>query len=246
MTAALTDPLKAEVALVRLSSIRPCPENDGVYGKQSLDDPNILSLIASIRAKGVLEPIQISADNVIISGHRRRFCAEHAGLRVVPVIRHEISYAKDRDAFLKLLVEMNEQRVKTAATVLREAAMKVDPAQARAEMRQEQKDKEEERLYGSQVADHLIDWKDMSAKEDHQGQDAAPQSRVGGHQRQSGVLAAVGSPDTLSTAGTGRAAQARLEARQPVCERREELQRPDGPVGPRQDRGAHPVGGYRR
>ena len=164
MTAALTDPLKAEVRQVRLSSIRPCPENDGVYGKQSLDDPDILSLIESIRANGVLDPITISADNVIISGHRRRFCAERAGLRVVPVIRHDISYAKDREAFMKLLVEMNEQRVKTAATVLREAAMKVDPAQAVAEMRQEQKDKEEERLYGSQLSDHFLDLKDASAR----------------------------------------------------------------------------------
>ena len=57
-----------------------CPENDGVYEPQSLDDPDIIDLIESIRAKGVLEPIHISADDVIISGHRRRFCALQAGL----------------------------------------------------------------------------------------------------------------------------------------------------------------------
>ena len=79
-----------------------------------MDDPDIAELIKSIRANGLLEPIQISADNVIISGHRRRFCSFQAGLRVVPVIRHPVSYADDRDSFLKLLVEANTQRKKRA------------------------------------------------------------------------------------------------------------------------------------
>jgi ParB-like nuclease domain len=150
MTAALTDPPKTEVEQVRLSSLCPCPANDGVYGKQSLVDPDILSLIESIRKNGLREPIHIDADNVILSGHRRRFCAFHAGLRMVPVIRHDdISYAKDPEAFTRLLIEMNEQRKKTAATLLREAAMRIDPEEARAEMRQEQKDREDERRYGS-------------------------------------------------------------------------------------------------
>ena len=120
----------AGVELVQLSSIHPCPENDTLYGAQSMDDPDILALIESIRANGLLEPIMISVDNVIISGHRRRFCALHAGLLVGPVIRNTISYWDDREAFLRLLVDANEQRKKSAGMQLREVAMRIDPKEA--------------------------------------------------------------------------------------------------------------------
>jgi hypothetical protein len=76
-----------KVEHARLLRLCPCPENNGAYGKQSLDDPDIRSLIDSIRKNGLREPIHIDPDNVIISGHRRRFCALEAGLSTVPVIR---------------------------------------------------------------------------------------------------------------------------------------------------------------
>src|SRR5277367_2661557 len=47
----LRSPVKVE--LVPLSSLRPCPENDGLYGAQSIEDPDIVSLINSIRDIGV-------------------------------------------------------------------------------------------------------------------------------------------------------------------------------------------------
>ena len=79
-----------------------------------MDDPDILEPIKLIWENGLLEPIHISADNVVISGHRRRFCSIQAGLRMVPAIRNKISYADDREAFLKLLVEANTQCKKAA------------------------------------------------------------------------------------------------------------------------------------
>ena len=54
--------------------LRSTPNND-VYGGLSLSDPDIADLLASIRASGLLEPLRISQDNYLISGHRRRFCA---------------------------------------------------------------------------------------------------------------------------------------------------------------------------
>jgi ParB-like chromosome segregation protein Spo0J len=113
---------ESKVELVRLLDIRACPENDSIYAAPSMDDPDILELIESIRGRGLIEPIHISADNVIISGHRRTFCSFQAGLRIVPAIRNKISYKDDREAFLKLLVEANTQRKKTAGMLLREAA----------------------------------------------------------------------------------------------------------------------------
>lgn len=153
-----------KVEHARLSRIEPCPENNVVYTPQSLDDPDIVDLIKSIRANGLLEPIQISADNVIISGHRRAFCAFHAGLREVPVIRREISYSRDREVFLKLLVEANTQRKKTGAILRREAAMKIDPEQAHEDLMQEQMQKDHERRFGSDVSDQEVTAKNVKGR----------------------------------------------------------------------------------
>ena len=140
--------LRSKVGLGQLCGLRPCPENDELYGTQSLDDPDILSLIASIKEHGVTDPIRISTDNYIISGHRRRFCAIKAGLTEVPVIREPISYKENRDEVLRLLVEANEQRKKSAGMQLREAAMRINPGDAVQALRTEQKEKDAERLYG--------------------------------------------------------------------------------------------------
>jgi len=138
----------AKVVHVRLSAIRPCPENNDVYGGLSLSDPDVADLLASIRANGLLEPLRISADDYIVSGHRRRFCACLAGLETVPAIRDPISYANDREAFLRLLIEANSQRKKTPGMLLREAVMKIDPEQAVDELRQEQQSAADERRFG--------------------------------------------------------------------------------------------------
>jgi ParB-like nuclease domain len=134
---------RPEVEQVPLLSLRPCPENDGIYSAPSLDDPDILDLITSIRDNGILTPIHISVDNYIISGHRRRFCAIQAGLREVPVIRRAISYWKDQDAFRRLLIDANEQRKKSTGMLLREAAMRIDPKEAVQAMRTERKERDE-------------------------------------------------------------------------------------------------------
>jgi hypothetical protein len=146
--AAVEAGLKAKLGLVPVCDLRPCPENDEIYGAQSLDDPDILSLIASIKELGVTDPIRISTDNVIISGHRRRFCAIKAGRTEVPVIREAVSYKDNHPEFLNLLREANEQRKKSVGVLLREAAMKIDPAAAVQAMRTERKEKKEELLYG--------------------------------------------------------------------------------------------------
>ena len=101
---------------------------------------------------------------MVWSGHRRRFCSFQAGLRVVPVIRSKISYADDHEAFLKLLVEANTQRKKTAGMLLREAAMKVDPEQAYEELKQEQREKDRERRFDSNVSDQQVDSKNVEGR----------------------------------------------------------------------------------
>lgn len=59
-----------------VDAIRPAPENDSVYCAISADDPAIVELALSILDRGLQEPILVSQDGYIISGHRRYFAAQ--------------------------------------------------------------------------------------------------------------------------------------------------------------------------
>ena len=117
-----------EHALVPLRDIWPAPENDEIYRSISVDD--VRDLIADIRVHGMLEPLLVSSDGYLISGHRRRLAAHLAGLTKVPVKVHPVSREKSPKEFLRLLVEANTQRIKGADTLLAEAVIKVDPVAA--------------------------------------------------------------------------------------------------------------------
>ena len=54
--------------------LRPHPLNDEIYGDRADSD-----LVESIKTKGVLNPLLITATNFIISGHRRWAAASAAG-----------------------------------------------------------------------------------------------------------------------------------------------------------------------
>jgi hypothetical protein len=113
-----------------LNEIKPSPENDDIYGPISWDDPSIHELARDIKEHGLNEPILISQDGYIISGHRRRVAATLAGLKQVPVTVHPISRAKDPEGFMKLLVAMNSQRIKSTSTLLHETIVKIDSKKA--------------------------------------------------------------------------------------------------------------------
>jgi hypothetical protein len=142
-----------DIVVRPINSIRPAPENDVVYNAISRDDPGIRELARSIKARGVQEPLTISSDGFIISGHRRRIAAQMAGLTRVPVRIHTISRATNHDEFLKLLVEMNSQRVKTTADVLHETIIKTDPGVAFASIVAGRERKERERRNGNNLSE---------------------------------------------------------------------------------------------
>ncbi|MGA2584920.1 MAG: ParB N-terminal domain-containing protein [Tepidisphaeraceae bacterium] len=125
---------RAEITLP-LSEVRPSSENDLLYQRINPDDPAFAELVASIAASGILEPLTITADNWIISGHRRHAAATAAGLAVIPCRRLPIRRADDPDGFLKLLAEHNLQRVKTRDERAREALVSVDKAEAYAHLK---------------------------------------------------------------------------------------------------------------
>jgi hypothetical protein len=133
---------------VGVLEIRPSPENDDVYGALSANDPEIWQLTQSIQEHGVQEPLLISTDRYIISGHRRRFCAIRAGLLHVPVLVHPISRDEDPEGFKRLLVEMNSQRIKSTPVLIRESLIKIDPKAAHQQIVNDRKDKDDARMLG--------------------------------------------------------------------------------------------------
>lgn len=138
-----------QVQMLTVASIKPAPENDQLYKAIAWDDPEILELARSIKERGIQEPILISRDGYIISGHRRRIAALLAKLVEVPVRVHPVSRAENPKAFLKLLVEMNSQRIKSANEMLHESLIKVDPKRAYEQIVNDRKEKAAEQSCNS-------------------------------------------------------------------------------------------------
>jgi hypothetical protein len=152
MTAAMKSILAGEKpaenlkpGLVPVSEITPAPENDNIYGALSPNDPEVWQLAKSIQEHGIREPLLISTDGYIISGHRRRYAAMLAKLGQVPVLVHPVSRSENPDEFKRLLVEMNTQRIKSAQVQLRETLVKIDPEAAHQQIINDRKQKDLDR-----------------------------------------------------------------------------------------------------
>lgn len=112
---------------IDLCDIYPSPENDNLYKPVDPNDPAIIELTNSIRERGILEPLAVTDDMYIVSGHRRFAAANLAGLDTVPCKVLPIRRRDDIDAFIRLLREHNIQRVKSFDEVLREQVVAADP-----------------------------------------------------------------------------------------------------------------------
>ena len=126
----------AKTRLVRLSpwDLIPSPENDDLYRPIELDDPEIEKLAESIREHGVLEPLVVTKDNYVISGHRRLAASKLAEVEAVPCRVENFRRDDDPDRFLRLLREHNRQRIKDPAEQIREAVIDVNPDDAHEEL----------------------------------------------------------------------------------------------------------------
>lgn len=120
----------SKVSHVRLSEIKPSPENDQLYRPIDLDDPGIVELADSIILYGVREPIVVTQDGWILSGHRRYAASQRLGLDEVPVRVVPIRREDDTDRFVVLLREHNRQRQKSFDEMMREELLTVDPDEA--------------------------------------------------------------------------------------------------------------------
>lgn len=118
---ATPDPYR--VTLVSADSIFPSPENDDLYGEIEHDE-QMEALIDSIRRRGLEEPILVTEDGFILSGHRRYYAMQYLEEEVIPVRVKCGVFREGNDAYHSLLAEYNPQRIKRASSLLKEALLR--------------------------------------------------------------------------------------------------------------------------
>ena len=64
--------------LTDISLLKPHPINDKIYSNQSCED-----LEASISLNGLLEPLVITKENTVISGHRRLMACKNLNMKKI-------------------------------------------------------------------------------------------------------------------------------------------------------------------
>lgn len=128
MSQMLTDAVDASSLSVLIGSIKPSPENDEIYGAVDPKNPDLIDLANDIIRNGIREPLQVSSDGFIVSGHRRYAAAKLAKRKRIPVIYLAIDRA-DHNAheWKKILRGYNHQHVKSKSVRMREMALDIDP-----------------------------------------------------------------------------------------------------------------------
>lgn len=87
---------------INIDELKPHPRNNEFFDDMTGEKWN--EFLESIRTSGVIEPIVITTDMVIVSGHQRVRACKELG---IPNIMCEIKTYKDEDSIIKDLLETN-------------------------------------------------------------------------------------------------------------------------------------------
>jgi len=112
-----------EVENVRVETIRPSEKNSHFYNPARED--RVIELAKLLRRHGQLEPIVVSNDNVIVSGHTRYKAKLHLNGKLIKIRRADVW--EDEPEFVKLLLAFNSTRDKTKQEKMREVTANIDP-----------------------------------------------------------------------------------------------------------------------
>ena len=124
---------KQDISYFPLNSLQQAPENGLLYDRFTPhDDQDDARLYWSIQREGIREPLHISKDGYILSGHRRYAAACWLGLTVVPcIVAGDVVFNElTADERVGLLADYNKQRDKSNAECLREAMQEISPDEA--------------------------------------------------------------------------------------------------------------------
>ena len=87
---------------INIDELKPHPRNNEFFDDMTGEKWN--EFLESIRTSGVIEPIVVTTDMVIVSGHQRVRACKELG---IPEIMCEIKTYKDEDSIIKDLLETN-------------------------------------------------------------------------------------------------------------------------------------------
>jgi hypothetical protein len=119
-----------------LDEIKTSYKNSYLYHPCGIDNQDDQALVESIRESGIQEPLVITSDGYLVSGHRRRWAAKYLGLKTVPVrVIEERFETLAQEEQLRLLRRFNHQREKTHSEKLREISLDLDPKVTHAKLR---------------------------------------------------------------------------------------------------------------
>ena len=79
-----------------IASLRPNPLNP----RDELHGAGLEELAESIRAQGVLQPLLVTPDGVVVAGHRRLAATRQAGLSEVPVVVRDLDPVQQQEIML--------------------------------------------------------------------------------------------------------------------------------------------------
>lgn len=117
-----------QVKFVNIRDVKPSPENDQIYNGVNQERDDFKELVKSIRQDGIKEPLHVTLDGFILSGHRRFAAATRVGLSEIPVIQQPVERSTMRVSdYRKLLADYNTQRVKTGGERVREQMARSKP-----------------------------------------------------------------------------------------------------------------------
>ena len=129
---------KQDLSHFPINQIKQAPENESIYDNFAVANADDRQLIESINDHGIQEPLVITADWVLLSGHRRLASCLYLGLSTVPVrILDEVIFADlDKQQRVTLLRLYNQQREKSASEKIREAMVSIDAKVAHVTLRE--------------------------------------------------------------------------------------------------------------
>ena len=102
---------------IPINLLKTCPINSEIYRDSDVGD-----LVNSIGEVGLLQPIVVTPDNTIISGHRRFKSIKSLGWTEVEVEVKEV----EEDSIPLYIVLFNQSRNKVASELIREIMVLMD------------------------------------------------------------------------------------------------------------------------
>jgi len=127
---------KSDKSHFSVADLKVAKENDRIYEPFGIANSDDYKLTLSIEENGIQEPLTITRDGYVLSGHRRLAAAKYLGLERVPVrVTNVVFEGLDTAERLEALKTHNLQRDKSAHERIREELITIDPQAAHVDLK---------------------------------------------------------------------------------------------------------------